>query len=105
MSELTHEQKVIHYLTKVIWQTHYTHGRSTNILPRECVPDWVPCRIRLTLEAATTLGVLREQLCETNVFGAMFLVRKERPPGVYVHECEILEMRENAKKKMQEPHS
>jgi hypothetical protein len=99
MTEPTHEQKLIHYLTNVIKQAAKSQGRTGDIVP----PDWVPCRIRIHEETAAHFRMERETACVTNVWGAIFVERGELSRiGFYVHECEILELRANAKKQSEE---
>jgi hypothetical protein len=95
MTEPTHEQKLISYLLAVISQ-------SSNVREQRRKPDWVPCRICISAELAPYLTP-GEYECQTNVWGAMFVpMMMNQQLGVYVHECEILELRANVKKQSEE---
>ena len=99
MTEPTHEQKLIHYLMNVIRQGARQQGKVKDIEP----PDWVPCRIRFDAATAEHLGLEPEMCCVSNVWGAMFVERGEVTRiGIYPHECEIVELRANVKKRLNE---
>ncbi len=99
ITEPTHEQKLIHYLTNVVRQAARTSGRVQDVEK----PDWVPCRVRIASATAEYLNLPTETTCESNVWGAIFLQRGSMSKvALYVWECEILELRANVKKHSEE---
>ena len=93
MAEPSHEQKLINYLLAVVSQT-------CNIAEQRRMPDFVPCRIK-TPEALSHILAAGEHDCHTNVWGAIFVpLENDQRLGVYIHECEILELRTNTKKQL-----
>lgn len=93
MSDPSFEAKLINYLLAVISQ-------SSQISSQRKQPDFVPCRIRTGPEMAAYLSC-GEHDCETNVWGAIKLTLSDgKTLGVYIHECEILDLRRNVKKQI-----
>jgi hypothetical protein len=87
------EAKLINYLLAVISQ-------SSQVREQRRHPDFVPCRIR-TPESLSHYVAAGEHDCETNIWGAIFLPQpNEKKLGVYIHECEILELCPNVKKQI-----
>jgi len=104
MTEPTHEQKLISYLLTVIRQRSNERAKDSQ---QHVVPDWVPSRIQLKRMISSFDGTTTfepgEYDCQTNVFGAIVLIDSEgRRLGVMHHECEILAMRPNRKKQIDE---
>lgn len=91
MSSPSFETMLVNYLLAVLSQ-------HSAINDQRLVPDFVPSRIRTDLKTAAYVSC-GEHDCETTLWGCIVLTLPAgKRVGVYVYECEILELKPNAKK-------